>query len=356
MNTRTGLLRTRSEITVATSAPLHPGWRRCSSVAYRRVRALLAPCHPGASTPILATFISARVLTALVLIGCGAPRDSHPAAVRTPAQGGGAGADDPVLARVDGVAIHASQVARQARLDKVPAREALEELVRMELLAAHARRLGYGDDPDVIEEARRASVRRYLSATFERDFTPADIPEADLVKHYQKNLRLYVHPELRKVVHALVPVQEATGAEQQRRARERALAIAAAAAQRPIADAAAFRALAEGFSDADLLVRVEELVTSRQGQTVEEFASAAFALGGPGRSSGVVATSFGYHVIYLVSVDPAVNLSFVLAKERVREAAWPEVRAAAFLSFMEDLSRKHQVIVNYAPLRMPSDG
>ena len=60
---------------------MHPGWRRCSvardrailpraalralrarsSVAYRQVRALLAPCHPGASAPIFTTFVSARV-------------------------------------------------------------------------------------------------------------------------------------------------------------------------------------------------------------------------------------------------------------------------------------------------------
>ena len=41
-------------------APIHPGWLCCSSVEYRRVFALLAPCQPGASAPsILGTYCCA---------------------------------------------------------------------------------------------------------------------------------------------------------------------------------------------------------------------------------------------------------------------------------------------------------
>ena len=60
-------LRTRATITCAFWTTIHPDWRRCSSVAYLRVRALLAPCHPGASSPRDAHLIIARVPTALAV-------------------------------------------------------------------------------------------------------------------------------------------------------------------------------------------------------------------------------------------------------------------------------------------------
>ena len=296
-------------------------------------------------------------LPALALVaGCAADRDrdrnrdhgrTHPGEAR-------AGSDDPVVARVDGVPIQASEVARQARLAHTSARAALEELVRMELLAAEARRLGHGEDADVRKEAKRASVRRFLLATFETDFTAKDVPESELHAWYEKNRHLYVHPELRKVAHALLAVSDKATPEQRRGAAERALAVRSAVTA--ARDAAEFRRIAEGLSNADLKVRVEEFITPRRGYTVEEFARAAFALGGPGSISGVVQSSFGYHVIYLVSVDPPVNRSFAEARSQVLEQAWPELSAQAFRRFVDDLSRRHRIVVNDAPLRGPTGG
>jgi hypothetical protein len=42
---------------------MHPGWLRRSSLACRRVCALLAPCHPGASTALFAQVIFSRLLS-----------------------------------------------------------------------------------------------------------------------------------------------------------------------------------------------------------------------------------------------------------------------------------------------------
>jgi len=55
-----------SDITCAISPPIHPIWLRRSSVTYRRVRALLAPCQMGASAAIFAQVISAQLLSATV--------------------------------------------------------------------------------------------------------------------------------------------------------------------------------------------------------------------------------------------------------------------------------------------------
>jgi hypothetical protein len=57
------LVRTRSEITDATSTPIHPRELRCSAAKYREYVFGLAPRWRGASTPVLAPSISERVLT-----------------------------------------------------------------------------------------------------------------------------------------------------------------------------------------------------------------------------------------------------------------------------------------------------
>ncbi len=54
----------RSKITLAGARPIHPGWLRRSSLTYRRVCALLAPCHPGASAALFAQVIFSRLLIA----------------------------------------------------------------------------------------------------------------------------------------------------------------------------------------------------------------------------------------------------------------------------------------------------
>jgi hypothetical protein len=56
------LLRSLVRITGSLWPPIHPAWLRSSSVTYRRVCALLAPRHAGASTLIVDPFILTRDL------------------------------------------------------------------------------------------------------------------------------------------------------------------------------------------------------------------------------------------------------------------------------------------------------
>src|SRR5450631_54634 len=57
---RDGLRRAK----LALAHAIYPGWLRRSSLVYRRVCALLAPCHPGASAALFAQVIFSRLLTA----------------------------------------------------------------------------------------------------------------------------------------------------------------------------------------------------------------------------------------------------------------------------------------------------
>jgi parvulin-like peptidyl-prolyl isomerase len=68
------------------------------------------------------------------------------------------------------------------------------------------------------------------------------------------------------------------------------------------------------------------LVTPRKGRVVEPFAAAAFDLAQKGDISGVVATRFGYHVIYLEDRKEAIHKSLEQAADEIRERIFDDVR------------------------------
>jgi peptidyl-prolyl cis-trans isomerase D len=63
-----------------------------------------------------------------------------------------------------------------------------------------------------------------------------------------------------------------------------------------------------------------------RGTMVKAFDEALFALGGAGDVSGVVATSFGFHIIRLDEVDPGRLPAFEGVRDTVRAAMVAEVR------------------------------
>jgi peptidyl-prolyl cis-trans isomerase C len=271
-------------------------------------------------------------------------------------------ADDIVVATVDGVPIHARDVAAQARRKHVDRKEALQDLIEFELLAAEAQRRGLHDSREVIQEGKRTSVQQYLAATFEKDFTRSDVPEHELRAAYEKAKAEYVHPELRKSVHILVvtgdpnaktPVDKTLDA-QARSIANRVRDLARSDAK----DAASFLELAErvkkelGDPKAPQ-IRAENLPPTPVTQLEGPFAEVLFRMT-PNTVSDPVRTRYGWHVIYLESIDRARDLPFKAVRNEILEKIWPDQHSKAFQQFVEDLASGHQIVRNDAPLKKGS--
>src|SRR5512141_2673814 len=82
-------------------------------------------------------------------------------------------------------------------------REFLDNLIRQELLAVEAERMGLDKDPDVRATIRKIMVQKLVQKRFQPDANPADVPEADLAKYYEEHKTEYVRPR-RVRVHAIV--------------------------------------------------------------------------------------------------------------------------------------------------------
>ena len=255
-------------------------------------------------------------------------------------------APDEVVATVDGRPISRSAVATQAQLAGLSPRQALEELVTAELLYGEAQRRELRLGKDDSEQVRAALVRRLLATGFEREVTPDGIPTKILQKGYASNTTVFFHSEYADVWHILVSVAAKAPATERQAARDRASQILAKA--RGVKDLAAFQALATSEGPG---LRLEHIITARDGWTLKEFSYAAHDIAKPGQVSEVVETAYGFHVIYLVRRIPAEHQTLEQATPRLKPLIFPTWQRQRFLEWTAELSAKHHLEVHAERLR-----
>ena len=71
-----------------------------------------------------------------------------------------------------------------------------------------AAKLGYADDPQVVEFADQTLVRLFVRREFEEKATPEDVPEEDVLRYYQEHSDDFRQPEMRRARHILVATRE----------------------------------------------------------------------------------------------------------------------------------------------------
>lgn len=281
-------------------------------------------------------------LASLLTGSCGQPRH-----LRQPQAGGPVElrpvSSEPVIATVNGSPLLASDLVLQRRAGQTPG-QALRELIQAELLVQEAARRGLDRHPRVLAAQRRAMAELLVRRSFRDELGPAQIPRRLVEQAYQKNLRRFRHPELVDVSHILASATKKDPPavhQAARRLAERARALAIARPLTPEAFLAIEKQLAPQAGAVRL--RAETLTTPLRGYTVAPFADAAFALTRPGAVSPVVATSFGYHVIYLRQRIPASNVTLEQAEPEIRQRILEEARTTLLGEFIAKLEKEHRV-------------
>lgn len=265
---------------------------------------------------------------------------------------------DVVVAKVNGRPIGASAVRRRAEEKGLTAPEALNELIDEELLVQEAERLGLHRDPAVVEAGKAAAIYQLLAGTFEKEFTPAQIPEAKL-RHLYKlgSHRWFKRPELRRFGHAYVTrpwfkrgkrwyidIEKDRELKQVMRNFHKLLVL-----KRP-QTWDAFKALAADFDQGDQSLIVGSALQAHK-DLRRPFADALFALKKPGDFSDVIETRPWYHVAYLIEVLPHKNISFDQAREDIRAKIYPAERKKAFDSWVK--RAKQQCVIRVKPEHLP---
>lgn len=243
------------------------------------------------------------------------------------------------------------------------AREALDDLIEFELLAAEAAAAGV-EGPAVETAGEQAMVARWLRAAFEPAHTAESIPRDLLQRSYQQNKRFFDHPALRVADHVVITTADSTrptGALDET-ARQYAEQIRAGLIEAAPADREAFRAAAEPLvadPPEGLVARAENLGRfAEKGRFAAGFTRGAFALE-EGEIGAPFATRFGWHVVRIDEVIAEKRQSFAEAEPELRARFAPEARqigvARLFARLVDELPKLREAegigaLVNPTPL------
>ncbi|MFO0685614.1 MAG: peptidyl-prolyl cis-trans isomerase [Sandaracinus sp.] len=283
---------------------------------------------------------------ALALAACGAPA-APPASETGAAQIHVPEATGPVVATVDGEAIHLSEVEEAARVAGISPRLALVRLEQERVLSRRAAQAGITASEADRDATRRAAVQALLRARVEDAVTEASVPSEEIAARYEASRASWARPERRASVHLLAAPRDAHDAA----ARAAAQAFVAEALTRLAGatdPASAAQALASTVgSERPFTARVETLpATSRHGSLEEPYLAALFELDAPGLVPHAVTTSYGVHAVVLTSIEPAFEISLAEATPILRRQLLAERRHAALDALTDALAQRTPTTVD----------
>lgn len=204
------------------------------------------------------------------------------------------------------------------------------EVLDRKLLAREARTRGVSARSDVARAVDRAVELVLAEALLESEVRALDTSEPVLRQYYEAHPEQFRLAPRRKAHHIVV--------------KTRAEAEAALAELRA---GAPFEALAAAKNIDNSAAGKGDLGWVGRGVMVKSFEDALFALGQAGELSGVVQTSFGFHVIRVDDVDPGSLPPFELIQDRVRQV----MATSALERLRADLVARHPATPNRDALR-----
>lgn len=267
-----------------------------------------------------------------------------------------------VVARVGGLAVTADQVRETAKTRRIDVRAALDALVDDALAASSVTARGLDRSPAVrraIDAALARQVVRRLRAQAIAAGPVSDAELAELTRAHWKDVAL---PERVRVVHAIVLRPKDATPDALARARRTAEALHERVAS--ARDLDAFELAAKSAENGGFELRTERLppfapdgrITDRdtEGSMDETFATAAFALPA-NATSGVVETSFGWHVIRVVERMPPEEVSAARRREMFFDECVAQRARRAYVALVDGLEKsKPPTIESYAEAALAS--
>lgn len=257
------------------------------------------------------------------------------------------GADEKVLARVSSHVITAkdlkSKISRlppyyQSVVAKDPKRYVEEIIVEM-LCYEEGVRKGLDRDKEVkelVNEAKKKIVTAKLVKNEVED--KVVITEDEIKKFYDENKEKFKTPEMWRVSHILVPDE-----------------AAAKKALDDIAAGAKFEDIARERSIDATASRGGDVGFFRLGQLVPEFESACLKLE-PGKTSGIVKTQFGYHIIKMTGKKESGVMTYLDARKAIEAELKKQKRAELFAALVLKLKDKYGVEVNESAFPKEAQG
>lgn len=173
----------------------------------------------------------------------------------------------------------------------------------------------------------------YIELSVEQLAKNLTVSDDQVRAYYQEHPEKIQLPEKRNVRHILIRSDKGEDAAKDAQAKEKIESILAQLKQ-----GADFAALAKQYSeDPGSATKGGELGFFQRGDMVPEFEEGAFALAKPGDISPIIHSSYGYHILQLVAIEPAKTPSFEEAKDILTQELKLELAQKAYNEQLEQL-------------------
>ena len=209
----------------------------------------------------------------------------------------------------------------------------LEDQVDNSLFFQGAEKLGYGEDPQVVQFVDQTMIQLFFRKEFEEKVTPEDIPAEDVAKYYEEHAEDFRQAEMRRARHILVGSRQEAEEMLERLATD---------------ESASFRALAKQMSldtetnmrGGDLLYFTEDgKLVGKESEAVDQtLAKAAFGLAKTGDLSKPLDLGDGqWSVLELTGIRPEKVRTLEQANAWIRRRIWRDRHEAALEALVTEL-------------------
>jgi len=195
-----------------------------------------------------------------------------------------------------------------------------------------------GMTPDNVRKDARVdlSVNKVMDAEVATVPGPSD---AEAKTFYEKSPERFKQDEQVRASHILIRVDPNAGAAAKQKAKAEIESVL-----KQLKAGGDFAKLAQQHSQDGSAAQGGDLGFFPKGQMVPEFDRAAFALP-KGKSSGIVTTQFGYHIILVTDRKPARTVPFEEAQPQIKQFLEQQKKQERADAFIEGLKKKSKIEV-----------
>ncbi|MCL4180536.1 MAG: peptidyl-prolyl cis-trans isomerase [Verrucomicrobia bacterium] len=231
--------------------------------------------------------------------------------------------------------------------EEASAKQALDDAIRFELLAAEARKLGLDRDPVIVQQLKQWMVEKLVAEKIDAALKATTFTDDELRAWYDANVNEFTKPTIARGAVLTVFITEGRTKEAKARADE---------ALGRLGSGERFETVVRQYSD-DPAERISGGATSWLAEAPAsrryppEVVTAMLALQRPGEVGGPVPTAKAFYLVTLAEKRLAQTTPFEAAKNEVRQRLYRERRQQALDAYCETLRKEFPVTLNEAELK-----
>ena len=209
----------------------------------------------------------------------------------------------------------------------------LEDMIKRELGIQEARRLGLDKDPAVVDKMNTVLYHALLDKKLTKEFETIQVTDEEAKAFYAR------YPEIR-TSHIFVAVRPDAKPDEEKKAREKIKRIYDEFIKQAN-NRMSFAEVAQRYSEGVAAPMGGDIDYQTRDKLDPIYYETAIKLKTPGRTSDVVRSQFGYHIIKLTAIRPWEEVD----KAQVKRMVFDEKRNQIFEKYMNQLRQQARVTV-----------